>query len=243
MTTQFSVSNAALAGGDDIVLPFSTDRSLVTGRLIRLGPTVDTVLGRHGYPDLVGQALGEALTLTGLVGSGLKFDGRLIVQTKTDGPLGFLVANYDAPGKLRAYANFDKARLDGIGLREGARLLGSGHLALTIDPGPEMERYQGIVALEGQTLTQAALGYFRQSEQLPTFIRIAVARHFAGGAWSWRAGGLMLQRIARGGGHDVRPDLSDEDRDAASWRGRRGLDPRADARRNGRGPRVARSDA
>jgi molecular chaperone Hsp33 len=121
------------------------------------------------------------------------------------------------PGKLRAYARFEGTDL---GRREGEtaadaqrRLIGSGHLALTIDPGQGMERYQGIVALDGTTLTDAALGYFRQSEQLPTFIRIAVARHFANGQWTWRAGGLMVQRVASTGGAE-RSDLSDEQRDA-----------------------------
>lgn len=198
-------------------MPFQTEQSGVTGRLIRLGATVDTVLTRHGYADDVGAALGEALVLTALSGSALKFDGRLILQTKTDGPLGLIVANYDVPGKLRAYARCDGKDL---GRREGEtatdvqrRLIGSGHLALTIDPGQGMERYQGIVALDDSTLTEAALGYFRQSEQLPTFIRIAVARHFANGQWTWRAGGLMVQRVASTGGTE-RPDLTDEDRDA-----------------------------
>ncbi len=214
MTTQNPPSAAVLA--DDFVMPFQTEQSGVTGRLIRLGGAVDTVLTRHGYPETVGAALGEALVLTALSGSALKFDGRLILQTKTDGPLGFIVANYDVPGKLRAYAKFDG---DALGRRDGERaddvqrrLIGTGYLALTIDPGQDMDRYQGIVALDGMTLTEATLGYFRQSEQLPTFIRIAVARHFADGRWTWRAGGLMIQRVAKGGGTE-RPDLSDEARD------------------------------
>lgn len=214
MTTQSTASRAALAGGDDLVLPFSTDKSGISGRLIRLGAAVDTILGRHGYPERVAQVLGEALTLTGLVGTGLKFDGRLILQTKSDGPVGLVVANYDVPGKLRAYAQFDAARAGSIPKGDGAGLIGNGHMALTIDPGGDMDRYQGIVGLENQTLTQATLGYFRQSEQIPTFIRIAVARHFVDGAWHWRAGGLMLQRMARGGGTDAGKDLSDEERDA-----------------------------
>ncbi|HRK18777.1 MAG TPA: Hsp33 family molecular chaperone [Hyphomicrobiaceae bacterium] len=214
MTTQPVNPRAASVGGDDLVLPFSTDKSGISGRLIRLGPAVDTILDRHGYPDAVAEALGEALTLTGLVGTGLKFDGRLILQTRTDGPVGLVVANYDVPGKLRAYAQFDNARAGALQPAGGAALLGNGHMALTIDPGGDMDRYQGIVALDSQTLTEAALGYFRQSEQIPTFIRIAVARHFLDGAWHWRAGGIMLQRIARGGGTDAGRDLTDEERDA-----------------------------
>jgi molecular chaperone Hsp33 len=84
---------------------------------------------------------------------------------------------------------------------------------MTIDPGGDMDRYQGIVPLDSMTLTEAAHTYFRQSEQLPTLIKLAVARHFAGGAWHWRAGGLMIQQVARTGGNSE--TYSDEARDAA----------------------------
>src|SRR5690606_7501834 len=125
---------------------------------------------------------------------------------KTDGPLGMLVVNYDTPGHLRGYASFDPERTAEItndsGAADQAALHGTGHLAMTIDPGIGRDRYQGIVALENQPLTEAALTYFRQSEQLPTFLRLAVARVYApaetvdGDRWSWRAGGLLLQNLA-----------------------------------------------
>ncbi len=205
--------------GDDCVVPFATAGTGVSGRLVRLGVAVDDVLVKHAYPEPVSVALGEALVLVALLGSALKIDGQLILQTKTDGPLGLLVADYMTPGRLRGYANAPAAAVEGV--TEGgrardlqARLLGTGHLAMTIDPGGDMERYQGIVALDGMTLVEAAHTYFRQSEQLPTLIRVAVAREFTGGAWRWRAGGLMIQKVARGGGH--RPTYaSDEARDAA----------------------------
>ena len=79
---------------------------------------------------------------------------------------------------------------------------------MTIDRGLDTERYQGVVPLEGDNLTEAADTYFRQSEQLPTFIRLAVARHYRPGAsggrpWTWRAGGLLVQKLTREGGHSV----------------------------------------
>jgi len=195
--------------GDDLVLPFRTVRSGVIGRVVRLGASVDTILSHHDVPEPVAQTLGEAVALTAMLGTALKFDGKLIVQTKTDGILDFLVVNFEAPGRVRGYVRCDKARfaasaVDGA-IDEGA-LLGSGHLAITIDPGEDMERYQGIVALEGGTLVDAALTFFRQSEQLPTFMRLALARHYqagtggAPGAWHWRAGGLMIQNLAVAGG-------------------------------------------
>jgi molecular chaperone Hsp33 len=202
---------------DDLVLPFRTVRSGVIGRLVRLGPAVDEILSQHAAPQAVSQTLGEAVALTALLGTALKIDGKLTLQTKTDGLLDFLVVTYEPPGRLRAYARYDKKRVGRDEDIAQGELIGSGHLAITIDPGEEMERYQGIVALNGESIGEAALSYFHQSEQLPSFVRLAVARHYtaggkgAPGRWQWRAGGLMIQHLARGGGSEASP----EDADAA----------------------------
>jgi molecular chaperone Hsp33 len=209
------------ASTDDFVLPFSTDRSRALGRLVRLGPVADEILKRHDYPAAASEVLGQALALTSMLGSTLKFDGNLIVQTRTDGPLGFLVVNFEAPGRVRGYASVDAAdveQLAGEGGLDQGRLIGNGHLALTIDPGGSMDRYQGIVALEGDDLSTAANVYFRQSEQLPTFVRLAIARHHSGpsgdGDWHWRAGGIMLQYVSPVGGH---PPDDDDERGNVAW--------------------------
>jgi molecular chaperone Hsp33 len=211
------LATAALPlAADNLVLPFQTIKSGVLGRVVRLGDVVDTILQKHAYAEPVSHTLGEALALGALLGAALKFNGRFILQTKTDGPLGFLVVNYDVPGKLRGYANVHRERaaeLVDIARSDQGRLIGHGHLAMTIDPGGDMERYQGIVALDGEPLIDAAHTYFRQSEQLPTFMRLAVARHYAGGRWSWRAGGLMIQHVARTGGNAPLRDETDEERD------------------------------
>jgi hypothetical protein len=135
---------------DDAVLPFEVDALDLRGRLTRLGPALDDILTRHDYPPPVGKLLGEAIVLTTLLGSSLKFDGRFILQTQTDGPVSFLIVDFQAPDRLRAYARFDAKRLR-AGQDSGA-LLGKGHLAMTIDQGPDMSRYQGLVALEGGNL-------------------------------------------------------------------------------------------
>ncbi len=207
---------------DDIVVPFGTVRSRMSGRIVRLGPAVNGVLNAHDYPEAVSQVLGEALALSALLGQPLRDGGRLILQTKADGPLSFLVVHYDAPGALRGYASFDQGKLDALAasgrVLPGA-VLGTGRLAMTIDPGGEQDSHQGIVALEGGTLTDAAHTYFRQSEQLPTFIALAVARHFVArsalqeAGWRWRAGGLIVQHVPSTGG-DPRPDETPEERDA-----------------------------
>src|ERR1700754_4914164 len=164
---------------DDAVLPFEVASLDLRGRLTRLGPALDEILTKHDYPAPVGKLLGEAIVLTTLLGSSLKFDGRFILQTQTDGPVSFLIVDFQAPDKLRAYARFDSKRLkDG---QDSGALLGKGHLAMTIDQGPDMSRYQGLVALEGGNLEAAAHEYFLRSEQIPTRVRIAVGEEWRGG--------------------------------------------------------------
>ena len=195
---------------------------------------VHAILSRHAYPEPVSHALGEALALTAMLGSALKSEAKLILQTKTDGPLDFLVADFEQPGKVRGYANFDKADAGLAGTKgrgdQGA-MLGAGHLAMTIDPGSGKDHYQGIVAVDRAPLLAAAHEYFRQSEQLPTFIRLAVARHYGPAegaslrsgprAWRWRAGGLMIQQLPREGGarrlEGEAHDLSLEGEDDENW--------------------------
>src|SRR6478609_6205087 len=183
---------------DDAALPFEVGALDLRGRLTRLGPALDDILSKHDYPAAVGKLLGEAIVLTTLLGSSLKFDGRFILQTRTDGPVSFLIVDFQAPDRLRAYA-----RYDGAGLKPGqdsGALLGKGHLAMTIDQGPDMSRYQGLVALDGGSLEAAAHEYFLRSEQIPTRVRIAVGEEFRGGEGGkhrWRAGGLLMQFLPK----------------------------------------------
>jgi molecular chaperone Hsp33 len=184
---------------DDLLLPFQVGHRRVLGRLVRLGRLADDILTRHAYPEPVSRALGEALAITALLGAALKDDGKLILQTQTDGPLHLIVVNYESPGRLRAYAGFDAARLTAA--VDAPSLIGKGHLAMTIDRGGEARRYQGVVPLEGASLSEAAVAYFHQSEQIPSFLRVAVARHLAPAAtageprWQWRVGGLLVQYV------------------------------------------------
>jgi len=205
-----STARTAAPGQDNLVLPFSTDKSGIRGRLVRMGSVVDTILSRHAYPDAVSEALGQAIALTAMLGQPLKPGGRLGLQTRTDGAIRFLLADYEAPGRLRGYASFDPDRIAAMGPRPAqGDLIGSGHLAMTLERFGDEDRYQGIVALEGQSLGAAALTYFRQSEQLPSYVRLAVARHrVAGGdGWHWRAGGLLIQHLTA--------DVEDDDSPSA----------------------------
>ena len=183
---------------DDAVLPYEVDALDVRGRLVRLGPALDEILTRHDYPAPVGKLLGEAIVLTTLLGSALKFEGRFILQAQTDGPVSFLVVDYNAPDRLRAYARYDASRLGDA--KDSGTLLGHGHLAMTIDQGPDMSRYQGLVALDGGSLEDAAHEYFLRSEQIPTRVRLAVGEEWRssdGGKHRWRAGGMLMQFLPK----------------------------------------------
>lgn len=191
--------------GDDRVLPFQVDALDARGRTVRLGPMLDAILSRHDYPETVSRLLGEAVALTALLGSSLKFSGQFQLQTRTDGPVDMLVVDFAAPGSLRAYARFNAEAVAAAGGATPARLLGKGHLAFTIDQGAHMQRYQGLVPLEGQGLEEAAHQYFLRSEQIPTRVRLAVGQVSGGGKSRWRAGGVMVQFL---------PSSSDRQRQA-----------------------------
>ena len=193
---------------DDAVIPFEVNALDLRGRLTRMGPTLDEILHKHDYPAAVGKLLGEAIVLTTLLGSSLKFEGRFILQTQSDGPVSFLIVDFQAPDRLRAYARYDKRRLHDA--KDFGALLGKGHLAMTIDQGPDMSRYQGLVALDGGGLEEAAHEYFLRSEQIPTRVRIAVGEEFRGGEGGkhrWRAGGILMQFLPKAPERARQPDL------------------------------------
>ncbi|WP_196259884.1 Hsp33 family molecular chaperone [Pelagibacterium limicola] len=198
--------------GDDVAVPFALETFDSRGRVVRLGDALDTIISRHGYPEPVARLLGEAITLAALIGSSLKFEGRFILQSRTDGPVSLLVVDFDTPDGLRAYARYD-ADVIAEAVRNGkaspAELLGKGILALTVDQGVHMDRYQGIVALEGhEGLEEVAHTYFQQSEQIPTRVRLAVAEYSERGrpGSRWRAGGVLLQHLPETGISHM-PDL------------------------------------
>jgi molecular chaperone Hsp33 len=208
----------ATVSADDTILPFGVAALDLRGRVVRLGPAVDKILTGHDYPQPVAKLLGEAIVLGVMLGTALKFEGRFILQTKTDGPVPMLVVDFTTPGKVRACARLDRDRVAAAiaaGKADAGALLGRGHLAMTIDQGAEMSRYQGLVALEGGTLEDAAHEYFLRSEQIPTRVRLAVAEEFraatGGPSHRWRAGGILLQFVPRAPERARVPDLDPGD--------------------------------
>jgi molecular chaperone Hsp33 len=191
----------------DRILPFSVDALDARGRVVKLGASIDAVIGRHAYPEPVSRLLAEAAALAVLLGASLKIDGRFQLQTKTDGPVGMIVVDFRFPDSFRAYARFDEIKVAALpkDKRNGGALIGKGHLALTIDPADgDRARYQGLVALDGQSLEEAAHHYFTQSEQIPTRVRLAAGQLYVprggdgnGSGKLWAAGGLLVQFLPK----------------------------------------------
>jgi molecular chaperone Hsp33 len=181
----------------DRALGFTLPGRHARGRIVRLGPVLDEILGAHAYPPAIEALLAEALTLAALIGSTLKdAGGQLTLQAQTEGGVvSLLVCDYRG-GELRGYVQFDEDRL-----AEGPEdptlfaLFGQGYLAITFDQAATKERYQGIVPLDGATLAEAAQNYFVQSEQIPTLVRVGIAR---GADGRHVAGGLFLQHLPEG---------------------------------------------
>ncbi|MBW8783570.1 MAG: Hsp33 family molecular chaperone HslO [Novosphingobium sp.] len=182
--------------GFDQILGFTLPDRHARGRIVRLGPLLDTVLSAHNYPPAIRHLLAEALVLTALVGALLKNDGsHLTMQAQTEaGVVELLVCDYRA-GELRGYVRHDPERLASLGANPSlAALFGAGYLAVTFEIGASGRRYQGIVPLEGASLAEACQSYFAQSEQVPTLIRVGVRSD----ATHCVAGGLLVQHLAEG---------------------------------------------
>ncbi|ENN83992.1 hypothetical protein RHSP_70635 [Rhizobium freirei PRF 81] len=218
--------NAASLGqfdfaGDDHVVPFQVEGLDVRGRAVQLGPLLDAILARHDYPMPVARLLAEAIVLTVLLGTSLKFEGKFTVQTKGDGPVDLLVADFSTPENVRAYARFNEEALAEAvaeGRTEPEQLLGKGVLAFTIDQGRFTQPYQGIVALDGASLEEIAGTYFRQSEQIPTRVRLGAAELFdrdenGKPRHRWRAGGLIAQFLPEAPERMRQPDIHGGDGD------------------------------
>ncbi len=223
--------------GDDAVRPFAVEALDVRGRAIQMGPVLDRILASHDYPPPVSRLLAEVIVLAVLLGSSLKFDGRFILQTQTDGPVDMLVVDYRTSGDIRAYARFNADRLaafEATGDVSSGALLGSGTLAMTVDQGAGMNSYQGVVALEGGSLEDVAHAYFRQSEQIPTRVRLAVAEMHVRDEGASDA--LVARRRSAGAVPARIVGPAARARHSRRRRAGRGVEPR----RGGRGRRVGR---
>jgi molecular chaperone Hsp33 len=216
MTTTPAFLDASRPPVPDIVVargitPFHLPGRPVRGRLVRLGALADALLTRHDNHPAVTKLSGESLALVAALATALKFQGSFSLQAKGDGAVPMLLADCTESGALRGYARAEPEKLaaavGGDTAPNAAALLGAGYLAFTVDQGPDRERHQGIVSIEGEGLADMALHYFRTSEQLQCALRLACERTDAG----WRASALILERVASEGGVDGRATAEDDD--------------------------------
>ncbi len=192
--------NAISAKNDETysgrLLAFTIPTRHARGRLVRLDDVLDEILAAHDYPPPITHLLAEALVLAVLMGGLVKNDGsQVTMQAQTEsGAVSLLVCDYKG-GELRGYVEFDAAKLAELGANPTLfSLFGKGYLAITFDLADGKGRYQGIVPLEGDSLTEACERYFYQSEQVPTLIRCAVRS----GSDGVKAAGLLMQHLPEG---------------------------------------------
>ncbi len=195
---------------DAQILPFfladgSDDVALIRGRMASVGRAASSIVERHDYPEIVAILQAEALALAACLSSTLKFDGVFTLQAKGNGLVRTLFADITQTGALRGYAElvdnqsaFQTAALahDPLGPVRLGHVMGDGYIAFTVDDGSTNGRYQSMVELDDQHLSDAAMRWYQNSEQLDTVVICAAAKRFEG----WQAVALMLQRIAAEGG-------------------------------------------
>lgn len=201
----------------DTCVSFFIDNGAYQGRLIRMSSVLDTIIGKHCYPRPVAAVVAESTVLAAMLASTLKYEGLFTLQTQSNGAVSMVVADVTSEGKIRACASFDEEHLKQnqelrktSGEIEAApHLMGKGHLAFTVGQGPNTELYQGIVDLQGKNLTECALRYFKQSEQIDTDLKLFLQAP-EGESGSWLAAGIMLQKMPLKGGNESSPEEMEE---------------------------------
>jgi molecular chaperone Hsp33 len=181
----------------DTLQKFMFENSLVRGELIEISDAWQQVQSRRTYPAVVSAILGEMMAAASLLSANLKFDGTIIMQIHGDGPVQLLVAECDAALRLRATAKLreDAEISEQAGLQELVNANGEGRFAITLDPTdkqPGQQAYQGIVALEGESVATVIENYMMRSEQLDTRLWLAADDKVARG--------LLLQKLPDDGG-------------------------------------------
>lgn len=199
-----NTGNTAPPPDDNIIQPFQLEISGLRGRVVRLGSALNDILSAHDYPMPVAQLLAETVATSLLLSSMLKYEGVFTLQTSSDGPVRTIVADVTNAGAVRGYAGYshdlirametaakrpETGPYGGFDLRQ---LTGKGYLAFTVDQGANTDRYQGIISLTGDALSDSVRHYFDQSEQIGTSLKVAAAYDDKHG---WRAGAIMLQRM------------------------------------------------
>jgi molecular chaperone Hsp33 len=164
----------------------------VRGELVQLDEAYQRIISSKEYPAALQKLLGELLVSTTLLTATLKFEGSITIQLQGDGPVSLAVINGDNEQKVRGVARWEGEIADDASLHD---MMGKGYLVITIEP-KKGERYQGVVGLDGDNLTQVIEGYFANSEQLKTRLWIRTGEH-QGQA---HAAGMLIQVVPDGTG-------------------------------------------
>ena len=164
----------------------------VRGELVQLDEAYQRIISSKEYPAPLKNLLGELLVSTTLLTATLKFEGSITMQLQGDGPVSLAVINGDHDQKVRGVARWEGDIADDASIHD---MLGKGHLVITIDP-KKGERYQGIVGLDGDNLSDILESYFANSEQLKTRIWLRLGEHEG----QQRAAGMLIQVMPDGTG-------------------------------------------
>lgn len=191
---------------NDTVTSFILNDADVRGRVVRLGPVAHTILGRYDYPPAVARMLGELLLVAAMLSSNLKQEGIFTVQVRGKGLIPLLVVDAVYGGQLRGFVEIpeeNRSAIEALKNPTPRELFGDdAYFAITLDPGVDMQRYQGVVGLEGDSMTDALAHYFTHSQQVDVLFRLSVEKRPEG----WVAGGLMVERLPPEDGREVDPE-------------------------------------
>ena len=197
----------------DSCVSFHINNNAFFGRFVRLDNVINTILSKHQYPKVVSSVLAESIALAALLASALKYEGLFTLQTKSNGPINMIVIDISSDGTIRASASYDEQRIENAKkLRktedeheEAPHYLGQGYLAFTVDQGGPDKMYQGVVEIQGKTLSECALRYFKQSEQIDTALKLYV-KEPEYPEDKWQSAGILLQKLPNEGGTEINED-------------------------------------
>ncbi len=195
---------------NDTSISFNLDNNAFRGRIVRLDNVMREIFTHAQYPDNVAAAISETTALGVLIASLMKFDGIFTLQLQGSGPISVLVADVTSAGKVRATAKYDAKAIEAAQVlrkTEGEieptpHWLEQGNLIFTIDQGKNTELYQGVVDLKGKNLEECALRYFKNSEQIDTYLHLYLDK--VGDVW--KSAGILIQKMPQTGGKDGADD-------------------------------------
>ena len=182
----------------DALQRFVFDNTPIRGNIVHLNHTFNTALQHQNCPPVLRAALGELMAASALLAATLKMQGALVLQVQGKGPVKLLVVECTADLSMRATAKWaSDSSIDELSSADFIDLIGEGHFVITLDPKDGGQTYQGVVPLEGNSISEILQNYMQRSEQIETRIWLACDQQ--------SAAGMLLQKL---------PDQPEQDADA-----------------------------